>query len=73
MCVYVSKGEMCSGAHRSQKRALASLELEFQAIMSCPVGDGKEPSPLEEQQVLLTTEPALQPLYQLLTSAGVLA
>lgn len=44
MCVYVCVGEVCSGAHSGQKRALASLELEFQAIVSCPVSDGKESS-----------------------------
>ena len=36
------------------------LELELQAVVSCPVGAGNL-GPLEELPVLLTAEPSLQP------------
>lgn len=39
-----------------------SLELELGVVMSPPVGAGElNLGPLEEQQALLTAEPALQP------------
>ena len=43
-----------------QKKILESLELELQRAVSLHVILGIEPSPVEEQQVLLTTEPSLQ-------------
>jgi hypothetical protein len=39
---------------------LDALELELQTVVSLPV-DAGNPSPLEEQPVLLTAEPSLQP------------
>ena len=53
---------MSIGDGRGQKRALNFLELELQMSVSCHVGAGElNPSPLEEQPELLTTEPFLQP------------
>lgn len=43
-----------------QKRILESLQLELQIVVSLHVILGIKPSPEEEQQVLLTTEPPLQ-------------
>ena len=46
----------------SPKEVLSHLELELQMSVSCHVGAGElNPSPLEEQPELLTTEPFLQP------------
>ena len=44
---------MCIGVKVSDP-----LQLDLQTVVSCHVGAG----PLEEQSVLLTTEPSLQPL-----------
>ena len=35
MCVFECM-HMCEGVHRSQKRVLDLLELELQAVVSCP-------------------------------------
>jgi len=48
------------GARGSQKRALDHLELELQVVVNHYVGSRN--CPLEEQPVLLTAEPSLQPL-----------
>jgi hypothetical protein len=45
--------------HRGQKRALDPLELELQMVISCHVGAETELTSLEEQLVLLTSEPSL--------------
>ena len=57
MCGYIQE---CS-AHRVQKRALDLLELELQAVVSHIVWE-LEPNlgPMQEQLVLLTTEPSFQ-------------
>lgn len=48
---------------RGQKRALESLELELQEVVSCPTWVlGLNTGPLEQQQEVLTTESSLQPL-----------
>ena len=40
------------------------LELELQTVVICHVDAGKwDPDPREEQPVLLTAEPAPQPLF----------
>lgn len=38
-------------------------ELEFQIAVSHHVGAGTEPGPPQQQQILLTTEPSLQPIW----------
>lgn len=52
-------GHMCADAHRNQKKALVPQVLEFQVVVShwreCWESNS---SPLERQQVLLTTEPS---------------
>lgn len=45
--MYVCVLEACS-ARRGQKRALDPLELEFQMLVTCPVGAGWNLSGLEE-------------------------
>lgn len=48
---------MCMHAHRGQKRVSDSLELELQAVVSFAfMGEGNQTGPLEEQQVLLTSQ-----------------
>lgn len=53
-----------SGIPGDQQRVLDSLELEFQAVMSCQVcfGNQTHTHPLQEQQVLLTAESSFQPV-----------
>ena len=53
------------GTQGGQKRA-DSLELELQMVVSCRMGAGTQTQVLwkKEQQVLLTTEPPLQPQRQ---------
>jgi hypothetical protein len=49
-----------AGTHGSQKRASDPLDLELQAVVSSQTGCWELMfSPLQEQQVLLTAEPAL--------------
>ena len=50
------------GAHGVQKRPLLYLGLELQMPNNYLWVLGIEPGPLEEQPVLLTTQPSLQPL-----------
>jgi len=57
MCTLCAPG-VCG----DQKRALDPLELE-QMAMSPHASAGKETGPLEEQPVLLITEPSLQPSF----------
>ena len=59
--VYMSKG-VCRG----QERLFDALELEVWDIVSCHAGAGNQTDPRQEQQVLLTTEPSLQPLFSFL-------
>lgn len=52
-CLHVCLCIMCMpGAHKSQKKALDPLPLELQKIVSCHVGAGNNPGPLQEEQVL---------------------
>ena len=52
---------MCvSDINGKQKRVLGPLELEVQMVVSCHMGAGNQTQVLEEQQVLLTTEPSPQ-------------
>jgi hypothetical protein len=54
LCTY-----RCTGR---QKRVLYRRGLEFQMLVNHLIGAGVlNPGPLEEQQVLLTNEPSLQP------------
>ena len=51
---------MCiSGNQDGQKRAVDSLELELQALVSHRVGAGTEPGPSAEQPVLSTVKSSL--------------
>lgn len=60
-CGYVCVPCKCSVFQEGHKRSLP-LELESQAVVSCCVGAGDQnQGSLEEQQVLLTIEPPLQP------------
>lgn len=63
-CLYVCLHTVCvAGTHESQKRVSGPLELEFQ-IVSHHAGAGKlDPSPLQEQPVLSTSKPSLQPFF----------
>lgn len=45
-----------SSAHRGQEKASGPLELELWITIEWP-----DPSPLQEQQVLMTTEPLSSP------------
>ena len=61
-CMGVGYIHMCAGALRRHKRVKESLELELEAVVShqrvhecC----GPNSGPLEEQEVLLTTEPSV--------------
>ena len=59
VCVY---GHMHAGAEGGQKIISDALELELRAIVSHLIwGLGIDSGLLEEQQVLLATEPSLQP------------
>jgi hypothetical protein len=50
------------GAHGSQREVSDPIELKLQAVISCLKWMLKNHSdPLEEQQILLATEPSLQP------------
>lgn len=51
---------MCAAACGGQKRVVDPLALEFQVIVSCLVV-GTDSTPLEEQPMLLSAEPFLQP------------
>jgi hypothetical protein len=63
-CMYVCALRSCS-THRGQKGAPDSIELRLQRVVGPPVGAGNQNwSPLQEQQVLLTAEPSLQPHFQ---------
>ena len=48
------------GAYRCQKRTSDPLELEIHPGVDCHVDAGIKLSPLQEHQLLLTTEPSLQ-------------
>jgi hypothetical protein len=59
---------MCvSGAHKGQKRALDSLELKLWATTGYWESNL---GPLEEQPVLLTTEPPLQQFHLIFNQAS---
>jgi hypothetical protein len=51
-----------SGVHGGQERIVGPLELELQVVVSCHVGARNWTRLLEEQPVILTAEPSLQPL-----------
>jgi hypothetical protein len=53
-------GMYISDINGNQKRVLGPLELEVQMVVSCHMGAGNQTQVLEEQQVLLTTEPSPQ-------------
>lgn len=50
-CLYVGMCTMSAGSNRDQKRASDPLELKLQIAQNL--------GPLEEQQILLITEPSL--------------
>jgi len=52
----------CQG-YGDQKRLLNALELELEVVMHCLVGAKNNLGSSEEQQVLLTNEPILQPPF----------
>jgi hypothetical protein len=45
------------GVHMVRKRVLNSLGLELQMVVTCRVGARRQNGVLEEQPMLLTTEP----------------
>jgi hypothetical protein len=56
-CLHIGVPFVCS-ALGGQKRALAPLDLESLMVVSYHLGVGNwNPGPLQEQQMLLTTEP----------------
>ena len=61
MCLYMGCGCKCS-AHKGQKRATDHTELELQAVVNRSTRVLEtQTGPSEEQQMLLATEPSLQP------------
>jgi hypothetical protein len=62
---------MCICARRSwgPEECTSPLELEFRWLLAAMLVLGIEPGILEEQLVLLTTEPSLQPLWLCLKTA----
>lgn len=59
---------MSVGSHRDQMRVSNTLELEIRVAVSNPTwAQVQNSDPLEEQWVLLTTEPFLQALTFLIT------
>ena len=61
-CMHVH--HMQADASGRNKKLLIPLELELQTVVICHVDAGKwDLDPLEEQPVLLTAEPAPQPLF----------
>lgn len=62
MCVWVYVGAPCvCCGHGSQEWALDLLELELQVVVSYCVGAESNLGPVQEQRVLITAGPALQP------------
>lgn len=56
-CLHACVCAMCCSAHRGQRTLYLFQELEFQVVVSYHVGNRNgNSSPLQEQQVLFTTE-----------------
>lgn len=61
-----------SGVSRTKKRALNTPELQLPVVVSSHVdAENWTPGPTEEELVLQTTEPPLQPTFPLLYSSCV--
>lgn len=72
-CLHVCMCIICMPfAHRGQKRASGTLELELQMVESYYVGAGKWKltCALEEKPALLTAEPFFSPLCPILTATN---
>jgi hypothetical protein len=58
--MYVTIKHICAVPEEARRGHQNSWNLELQTIVSCHVGAGNQtPGSLQEQQVLLTTEPSL--------------